>query len=310
MSYKKEHPAVIVISVFAAIFFTISLTATLIMLPIHLSLKTITSADTYIKSNGFTSELTEAVNNSIRNSLQSLNPDLNISGDCFSEDFVESIVKNVFDAGAKGKAIDADPLVNEYRNAFTKYLSNSRADIEELVNYVDIFSDNFSDTLNHFSNRFTSEPTLFTDPFRLFLDMIKSLTIILLIAITVTALLIILIYKKKFCAMRIFGISGTVAGCLGFIFSIYISQFINTIVTELETENTTNTDTIQHLFADVAVKELSHLPTSLMFSCVLCLIAGIVLIILSCIIGRNYKKSCMQATSSYSSDNTYQEAEF
>ena len=54
-----------------------ALTATLIILPIHLSLKGLTSVESYIKDSEFTSELTDVINDEIRDEDVSLDQKIN-----------------------------------------------------------------------------------------------------------------------------------------------------------------------------------------------------------------------------------------
>ncbi len=313
MYYKKEHPAVTVVGIFATIFFTMALTATLIILPIHLSLKGLTSVESYIKDSEFTSELTDVINDEIRDEIKKGNSDLNIDEDFISEEFVEDFMNQVFGVAFNGKEIDADELTNALRDDLEDYLKASDIEYEDYKDDLDKACEDFNKGLKDLSNELKSDSDVATlsDAIETLINTFKVLTIVSGVIAIALALLIILIYKKKFRAMRNLGISGTVAGSLGFAVSAFISVFIASFVTALKAEFASSNATVSFdSIVDKLTGKLGNLSLSLMGASGACLITGIILIILSCIIGSNYKKSCMQSTSSYSSDTTYKGPEF
>lgn len=140
----------------------------------------------------------------------------------------------------------------------------------------------------------------FAEAYTEFKKVTDACVIVIGAIVIVSILIMLIIYKKKHRAVRNTGIAITVAGALdtlivGFFGVVFLSAFDS----EMQKEINNTTDELEADIMEIISDGLMKLSMPMIFVCVIALVIGIILIIITCIIGSRLKKAYATSETDY-----------
>ncbi len=309
MYYKKEHAAISVLGVFLGIFFTFTLSASLLLFPLQQKLKDVTDIKSYITDDAIIDDLSDEINDELKQRVIASDVSFDTSKDIFSDEYLKEFLTETFDYAFSGKEADVDALADGFKDELKNYIKASGLNYDDYAADIDKASDDFKNEYDKLIKELSTEndTEALGAELKSFNDGFLVITIVCGVISLALALIILLIYKKKYRATLNIGICSTVAGAMSFLMSFAFSAFVALIMSEIEAQSSSDisSNAIAENLFNILSDKLASLPAILMITSLLALVIGIIMIVFSAITGSNYKKSCMTNPGTYSNPNDY-----
>ncbi|MBE5965312.1 MAG: hypothetical protein E7252_10425 [Lachnospira sp.] len=216
--YKKESGLASVLGVFAAIAFTISLVATLIILPTTISFKLGKAPGEYIVNASDTEEEVIKINNYFKNNLKdgSKNYASELPTEYVSKEFFSTLMVDVINAQFYDKDSDYDKITDDFKSDIKNVLKANGYEYSDYQPEIDTYCESYIDSFKAKTESNQEDSVIYIIG-RVLEELYNRFKIASLICICLTivfGLAIWFIYKKKFCSMLNLGISNIIAGII------------------------------------------------------------------------------------------------
>lgn len=301
MNYTREKTVVTVFGVFLSIIATCCL---IVFLPLMACRYTIFNWDFLIQqftSDDVTSALSELIYEETE--LEFLDgvkdtPEAQENARIILKELVDLLTTCMFESFESGRNEFDEERLDEFLDGkFTSFMIQYSETPPENINEIkQTLKDDLVKSFNDIDQDL--EETSVRNDLKEIISVISVILMFLGVCTGICFLIMIIMYHKKFRALRNVGICLTVSGACSCIFSLFIASFFAAAIKESVVNDEPLMETYPQLY-DTLEKVINNFTYPGVGICAVALLVGIIFIIIAVIIGKAYKNSCASSEDYY-----------